>query len=153
KDPVLYEWKANSRDQYLLEFLRLHGCGGRSTELCLDCQNPARSCAYRCRDCMGGVLRCRECCVARHLYSPLHWVEAWDGSHFRRTSLRALGLRVQFGHAPGEFCVSLEPGRSEFVVLHYNGIHEVAVDFCGCEHQGQVGGMDTQLLRKGWYPA
>ncbi|KAJ7336156.1 hypothetical protein DFH08DRAFT_915978 [Mycena albidolilacea] len=153
KDPVLYEWKANSRDRYLLEFLRLHGCGGRSVELCPDCQNPARPCVYRCRDCMGGVLRCRECCVARHLYSPLHRVEAWGGSCFWRTSLKALGLRVQFGHAPGEFCASPEPGRSEFVVLHHNGIHDVAVDFCGCEHRGQAGGMDTQLLRGGWYPA
>ncbi|KAJ7818598.1 hypothetical protein B0H14DRAFT_2373046 [Mycena olivaceomarginata] len=153
QDPVLYEWKENSRDRYLLELLRLHGCRGRSTELCPDCQDPARPCAYRCRDCMGGVLRCRECCVARHLSNPLHRVEAWDGLCFRRTSLKALGLRVQFGHAPGEFCASPEPSRSQFVVLHHNGIHEVAVDFCGCEHRGQAGGMDTQLLRGGWYPA
>jgi hypothetical protein len=75
QDPVLYEWKENSRDRYLLELLQLHGCRGRSTELCPDCQDPARPCAYRCRDCMGGVLRCRECCVARHLSNPLHRVE------------------------------------------------------------------------------
>ncbi|KAJ7707216.1 hypothetical protein B0H14DRAFT_2646857 [Mycena olivaceomarginata] len=76
-------------------------------------RTPARPCAYRCRDCMGGVLRCRECCVARHLSNPLHRVEAWDGICFRRTSLKALGLRVQFGHAPGEFVRARNPaGRS-----------------------------------------
>jgi hypothetical protein len=64
-----------------------------------------------------------------------------------------MGLRVQFGHRPGEYCAAPEPGRKGFVVLHHNGVHEVAVDFCGCEHRGQAGAPDTQLLRGGWYPA
>jgi hypothetical protein len=38
-------------------------------------------------------------------------------------------------------------------VLHNNGIHEVDVDFCGCEHRQRAGALDTQLLRGGWYPA
>jgi hypothetical protein len=67
--------------------------------------------------------------------------------------LKALGLRVQFGHPPGDYCANPEAGRKGFVVLHNNGIHEVNVDFCGCEHRGHAGALDTQLLRGGWYPA
>ncbi|KAJ7862019.1 hypothetical protein B0H14DRAFT_3444990 [Mycena olivaceomarginata] len=77
----------------------------------------------------------------------------WTGSLFVQTSLKVLGLRVQFGHPPGEYCASPDTGRKGFVVLHSNGIHKVNVDFCGCEHQGRAGALDTQLLRGGWYPA
>ncbi|KAF8134657.1 hypothetical protein K438DRAFT_1547594, partial [Mycena galopus ATCC 62051] len=77
----------------------------------------------------------------------------WSGTHFLRTSLKALGLRIQFGHPPGEYCACPEPARKDFVVLHLNGIHEVAVDLCGCENRGAAGPPDTQLLRGRWYPA
>ncbi|KAJ7792665.1 hypothetical protein B0H14DRAFT_3094155 [Mycena olivaceomarginata] len=111
--------------------------------------------AYRCRECQGGILYCKECCVARHLEHPLHIVDAWNGSRFLRTSLKALGQRVQFGHLPGQRCGNPEPARSGFVVLHHNSIHEVAVDFCGpgCENRARAGQHDTQLLRGGWFPA
>ncbi|KAJ7825975.1 hypothetical protein B0H14DRAFT_3088526 [Mycena olivaceomarginata] len=142
-----------SRDRYLLELLRHDGCGDASQDLCPGCKNSTRSPAYRCRECKGGVLFCRECCVSRHLENPLHIVDAWNGSLFVRTSLKALGLRVQFGHPPGEYCASPEAGRKGFAVLHNNGIHEVDVDFCGCEHRQRAGALDTQLLRGGWYPA
>ncbi|KAJ7863532.1 hypothetical protein B0H14DRAFT_2574911 [Mycena olivaceomarginata] len=58
---------------------------------------------------------------------------AWNGSLFVRTSLKVLGLRVQFGHPPGEYCMSPEAGRKGFVVLHNNGI--------------------DKLLHRGWYPS
>ncbi|KAJ7745627.1 hypothetical protein B0H14DRAFT_3514464 [Mycena olivaceomarginata] len=53
----------------------------------------------------------------------------------------------------GEFCASPQPARTGFVVLHESGIHQVTVDFCGCERRGSAGLPDTQLLRGGWYPA
>jgi hypothetical protein len=40
----------------------------------------------------------------------------------------------------------------DFVVLHDNGIHQVKVDFCGCE-KGDREEEYIQLLRAGWYPA
>ncbi|KAJ7678464.1 hypothetical protein B0H14DRAFT_2423303, partial [Mycena olivaceomarginata] len=131
-------WKEYSRDRYLLEFLRHDGCRDADQDLCPGCKNSACSPAYRCHECKGGVLFCQECCVSHHLENPLHIVEvsAWNGSRFLRTSLKVLGLRVQFGHPPGEYCASPEAGRQGFVVLHNNGIHEVNVDFCGCEHRG-----------------
>jgi hypothetical protein len=78
--------------------------------------------------------------------------QGWTGSLFVQTSLKVLGLRVQFSHPPGEYCTSPDVGRKGFVVLHSNGIHEVNVDFCACEHRGCAGVLDTQLLRGGWYP-
>ncbi|KAJ7862643.1 hypothetical protein B0H14DRAFT_3444587 [Mycena olivaceomarginata] len=101
----------------------------------------------------GGLLYCRKCCVTRHLSNPLHVIEAWNGTQFLCTSLKALGLRVQFGHLPGEFCVSPQPARIGFVVLHESGVHQVAIDFYECERRGSAGLPDTQLLWGGWYPA
>ncbi|KAJ7302475.1 hypothetical protein DFH08DRAFT_977891 [Mycena albidolilacea] len=152
-DSMLYQWKDSCRDHYLRELLRRDGCAGASTVLCPGCNDAAACPAYRCRECRGGLLYCRECCMARHLSNPLHVIEAWNGTQFLRTSLKALGLRVQFGHLPGEFCASPQPARTGFVVLHESGIHQVAVNFCGCERRGSAGLPDTQLLRGRWYPA
>ncbi|KAJ7860857.1 hypothetical protein B0H14DRAFT_3445824 [Mycena olivaceomarginata] len=45
------------------------------------------------------------------------------------------------------------PLHSEFIVLHTNGIHDVTVDACNCEHCIQAGALEEQLLRAGWFPA
>ncbi|KAJ7889382.1 hypothetical protein B0H14DRAFT_2561881 [Mycena olivaceomarginata] len=147
-DPTLYSWKENSQDRYIREFLRMDGRGNATENLC---QWPA----YRCHECKGALLFCKECSVEQHLENPLHIVEAWNGTRFLHTSLKAMGLRVQFGHPPGERCTNPERGREAFVVLHHNSIHEVAVDFCGvgCDNRARAGESDTQLLRGGWYPA
>lgn len=72
---------------------------------------------------------------------------------FVKTCLKALGLRIQFGHPPGECCTNPIPGRKNFIVIDLSSIQEVAVDFCGCENRGAAGSLDTQLLRGGWFPA
>ena len=48
-------------------------------------------------------------------------------------------------------CVAPQPGHKDFIVIHTNGIHYVAVDFCGCEHQ--MISNRQQLLRAEWFPA
>ncbi|KAF7320572.1 CxC2 domain-containing protein [Mycena chlorophos] len=75
----------------------------------------------------------------------------WNGKFFKRSSLKALGLRIQFGHAPRERCSVPHPSHSEFVVIHTNGIHRVAVDFCGCHRRKDA--HHIQLLRRRWFPA
>lgn len=68
-----------------------------------------------------------------------------------RTSLKALGLRVQLGHPVGEICNLPVPAfNNDFVVLDDHGLHDVAVDFCGCT---KIKDHTVQLLRCGWYPA
>ncbi|KAF7304440.1 CxC2 domain-containing protein [Mycena chlorophos] len=63
----------------------------------------------------------------------------------------ALGLRIQFGHPPGEACLSPHPANHDFTVIHTNGIHSVAVDFCACNLCKDA--HHVQLLRRRWYPA
>ncbi|KAF7343817.1 CxC2 domain-containing protein [Mycena sanguinolenta] len=126
---------------------------------------------FRCRDCFGDVLYCRSCIVQKHGENPLHRIEKWHcvvredrenpsfrnekwhSGFFVRTSLATLGLRVQLGHRPHERCAAPEPARTGFVTLHTNGIHEVLVDFCGCERAQDAGSPEIQLLRAGWFPA
>ncbi|KAF7319441.1 CxC2 domain-containing protein [Mycena chlorophos] len=71
--------------------------------------------------------------------------------HFSKTNLKSLGLRVQVGHpAPDVCCPHPRPAPDEFVVLHDNGIHQLAIDYCGC-----VGAEAEylQLLRSRFFPA
>lgn len=93
------------------------------------------------------------------LYSgySLTFLKEWNGSFFKPTWLRDIGLRVQLGedHQPGTYCVFGRDIHKNFVVLHTNGIHLVNVDFCGCTAAPGVPKLDIykQLLRVDWYPA
>ncbi|KAF7348390.1 CxC2 domain-containing protein [Mycena sanguinolenta] len=171
-DPSLSQWRAK-RDAYLSALICRDGTGDdglAADPYCPTCSTGARE--FRCRDCFGDVLYCRSCIVQKHRENPLHRIEKWhsgrvDENHedhnqrnqklragyFVRTSLAFLGLRVQLGHHPHETCTAPEPGRTGFIVLHTNGIHEVRVDFCGCEGAEDAGSSEIQLLRGGWFPA
>ncbi|KAJ2919067.1 hypothetical protein MD484_g1365, partial [Candolleomyces efflorescens] len=61
---------------------------------------------------------------------PFHRIELWNGSHFVKSSLKSLGIRIQLGHPAGE---------------------SVGLDYCGCGRTstGQV----EQLLERRLYPA
>ncbi|KAJ7468406.1 hypothetical protein B0H11DRAFT_1732318 [Mycena galericulata] len=119
------------------------GCAGASTR-------PPR---FRCQECFGDLLYCEACIVDRHRENPLHRVRKWSGGTFVKVSLASLGLRVQVGHRVRKTCSVPIAANKNFVVLHENGIHEVAVDFCGCENELMAGPPDIQLLRAGWFPA
>ncbi|KAF7324862.1 CxC2 domain-containing protein [Mycena kentingensis (nom. inval.)] len=76
----------------------------------------------------------------------------WNGQYFERRSLKSLGLRIQLGHPAGVRCELPQPGPRQFLVLHNNGIHDVALDFCGCHLHADVV-HPLQLLRARLYPA
>ncbi|KAK7013942.1 CxC2 domain-containing protein [Favolaschia claudopus] len=147
-DQVLYDFRP-LRDEYLLELLRMDGCGDASEEHC-----PTPGCdatpTIRCTQCFGGLLYCTTCCKDLHSLNPLHIIERWNGVFFERVSLKDLGLRIQLGHAG---CHRPQAGHRNFVVLDVGGIHEVAVDFCGCDQESEMGLHRTQILRRGWFPA
>ncbi|KAF7971009.1 hypothetical protein HWV62_22275 [Athelia sp. TMB] len=92
--------------------------------------------------------------VKSHQALPLHRIEEpqrWgEGFFFEKISLRKLGLRVQLGHPLGQGCPYRLISQESFTVLHTNGIHQLAVDFCGCsptvEHR-------VQCMRASWWPA
>ncbi|KAJ7429163.1 hypothetical protein B0H11DRAFT_1702421 [Mycena galericulata] len=155
QDPALARFMSSSRDKYLREFLRREGRADAQISLCNRCglSGQGHEVAYRCRQCFGREMVCRGCCVAMHQLDPLHIVEEWRGDTFEQVSLAELGLRIQFGHPPHKRCFNPAPAKEGFVVLHTNGIHVVAVDFCGCEDAHDSGGPDIQLLRRDWFPA
>ncbi|KAJ7216669.1 hypothetical protein GGX14DRAFT_359106 [Mycena pura] len=150
QDSVMQEWMEAQRDTYLRVFLWHEGRGEEESIACPRCEDRTRA-RLRCRDCVGGVVMCSTCCVELHRRNPLHVVEQWTGVYFQKTSLKAHGLRVQLGHAFGITCTRRFPAHEEFVVLHVNGVHNVAVDFCGCKQRHVA--WNIQLLRTGWYPA
>ncbi|KAI0702783.1 hypothetical protein C8T65DRAFT_579081 [Cerioporus squamosus] len=138
--------------QYLAELLRLEGRGEHATPQCVKCGTLGGAC-YRCEDCCNVGLHCQDCMKSVHAALPLHRIRQWKDGFFQKITLKELGLRVQLGHDPGDRCFN--PKRAfadDFVVLDVMGIHEVGLDFCGCDKNY---GIDhtTQLLRACWYPA
>ncbi|KAJ7071748.1 hypothetical protein B0H15DRAFT_793361 [Mycena belliarum] len=140
------------RDTYLGILLWRAG-RGNSGETCPQCNDDTKMASYRCRECGGGVLLCRECCLDKHADAPLHILDEWSGVYFFKRTLRELGQRIQMGHPPYESCDMPRRGHQDFVVIHRNGIHTVDVDFCGCDRHGRADDPHIQLLKAGWYPA
>ncbi|KAJ7431875.1 hypothetical protein B0H11DRAFT_2261289 [Mycena galericulata] len=151
-DPALHRFRAR-RAEYLTAFLRRDGCGNADADLCRVCKEPDAACSFRCLDCHGDDMLCGACIVDRHVENPLHRVEEWNTGFFQKSSLKTLGLRIQLGHRPRERCPQPHSLHSAFVVLHTNGIHEVAVDVCNCEDAVLAGPPEIQMLRAGWFPA
>ncbi|EIN06130.1 hypothetical protein PUNSTDRAFT_36010, partial [Punctularia strigosozonata HHB-11173 SS5] len=104
---------------------------------------------YRCQDCLGGCMMCKECMVAGHSKLPLHHIERWDNDCFWPIPLCQLGLQVRLGHLPGEPCGKVHPAHQSFLVFDANGYHSVDVQFCVCSATPPW----KQLLDVGWYPA
>lgn len=58
---------------------------------------------------------------------------------------------MQLGHSPGERCLNAKSASGDgFVVVDVHGIHEIGLDYCGCE-KAQI--HYIQLLRARWFPA
>ncbi|KAG1775069.1 hypothetical protein EV702DRAFT_1180498 [Suillus placidus] len=110
------------------EVLRLEGRGNLRNALCSSCGDSSPQ--YRCEDCFSVDLHCSSCIKAAHQRHPLHRLQKWNRNYFERVTLKALGLHIQLGHAPGQTCPN--PHRAfndDFVVMDSHGIHEVLLDF------------------------
>ncbi|RPD56280.1 hypothetical protein L226DRAFT_469306, partial [Lentinus tigrinus ALCF2SS1-7] len=153
-DRPLLTWQKEDTQCYLDELMRLEGRGDFNTNVCPHCSArlfPHETPGYRCQDCDDPALYCRSCITERHVQLPLHRLKEWTGTHFEWITLKALGLRVQLGHRPGDACYNpIKAFGDAFVVLDLHGIHEVGLDFCGCERAAPS---TTQLLRFRWFPA
>jgi len=73
----------------------------------------------------------------------------WKDGHFERTTLKSLGLKFQLGHS-SMYCTTPLPCHSDMLVLHTNGIHSVAFQYCNCDRATPP---HIQLLRRQLYPA
>ncbi|KAG0700258.1 hypothetical protein DFH29DRAFT_807820, partial [Suillus ampliporus] len=133
---------------FLLEFVRLEGHGDFAQATCFCGEaNPV----FQCEDCHGTDLMCHTCTVCVHERQPLHRMECWNGTSFQVTTLKALGVHFQLGHPIGIRCINPKSAsNNDFVILDCNGVHEVRLDFCGCESaQPHI----TQLLRVRLFPS
>ncbi|KAF6745175.1 hypothetical protein DFP72DRAFT_794913, partial [Ephemerocybe angulata] len=107
--------------------------------------------AYRCKDCGIGGLWCQSCVISAHRFNPLHRIEGWNGEFWARWSLKALGLRIQVGHPPGEACPSPQCApNDDFIILDSDSVYEVGLDYCNCEKTVPA---IQQLLRARLFPA
>ncbi|KAJ7836845.1 hypothetical protein B0H13DRAFT_1651891 [Mycena leptocephala] len=106
---------------------------------------------FRCSDCLSTCLYCEACIREVHRWTPLHHIEEWDGTHFKRQTLKSLGVCIQLGHPPGEPCASpIKAAGDDFVIIGGQTIDEVGLDYCGC---GTACSRPIQLLRMRLYPA
>ncbi|KAK7021051.1 hypothetical protein VNI00_017540 [Paramarasmius palmivorus] len=147
-DAPLLTWKEKHREQYLKNHLESEGRGRLHNGLCSSCNAPNPT--YRCLDCFGLRMYCKGCLLRIHHDQPLHHVQEWSqDTFFQSTSLRDLSLRIQLGHRSGHACDHREQGHKDFVIMHWNGLHYVNVDFCECS-----GSPDrvSQLMEIGWWP-
>ncbi|KAL7280499.1 hypothetical protein ACG7TL_005431 [Trametes sanguinea] len=75
----------------------------------------------------------------------------WKDCHFTCVTLKSLGLQLQLGHGIGEKCLNPIPApANDFTLLDVTGIHELAVNFCGCE---SARSHHIQVLGARWFPA
>jgi hypothetical protein len=66
----------HEHETYLLELIRLKGRGDYAfRETCQGHNECASEPVYRCQDCFGAELYCKECTVNRHRENPLHKIE------------------------------------------------------------------------------
>ncbi|KAF7377333.1 CxC2 domain-containing protein [Mycena sanguinolenta] len=155
-DRPLNMWAQYDQETFLDELVRCEGQGDyHGQKRCAECRGWGTQ-AHRCEECFTGALFCTPCLVSIHADNPLHFVQTWNGTFFERNTLRSLGLRIQLGHLRGEACPGTlargaeETSKTSFCIVHTNGIHEVALDFCTC---GKAQSHTVQLLRAHMYPA
>ncbi|KAE9407625.1 hypothetical protein BT96DRAFT_986280 [Gymnopus androsaceus JB14] len=145
-------WRNNEQQAFLEELICYDGRGDWCEQpVCCNCrlrglETPG---VYWCLECFGGVLFCRDCCVQRHHLQPLHVIEEWREGLFQHTTLKRLGLSIQLQHLTTP-CPSPAFCHKNFRILHWNGVHEVDLRFCGCHKRIP---QQLQLLRRRLYPA
>ncbi|KAM6497177.1 hypothetical protein JOM56_007650, partial [Amanita muscaria] len=144
----LLQWIPEA-DTFLQELLRHEG-RGPSMQSCCRCGMDFAQC-YRCTDCFLNDLYCKACIVTNHRGMPFHRIQEWTGYCFSRTSLRALGMRIQLNHPSGQQCHNpVNSYNDDFTIIDLNGIHTVAIDYCNCQlAQPRM----VQLLHSRLYPA
>ncbi|KAJ6458992.1 hypothetical protein C8R45DRAFT_913193 [Mycena sanguinolenta] len=138
---------------FLNETLRHHGlgysCSAQKCAVC-DCAVGSDVRFFRCGSC-GYFIQCQTCCIERHRWTPLHFLEEWNGKFWVQTTLKDIGLVYQLGHE-GLKCLVPHPVVWTLTVIDVTGIHTIHYRFCGCARSDRANNL-AQLLRNTWYPA
>jgi len=85
-----------------------------------------------------------------HFFVYTNDLQKWNGLYFEKVTLKSLGLRHQLGHLDGVCSLPQPAFNDDFVVIDIDGIHEVAIDYCGCQ---QSLPKTVQLLRARLFPS
>ncbi|KAF9496443.1 hypothetical protein BDN71DRAFT_1482196 [Pleurotus eryngii] len=126
-DNPLLVW-VSEIDSFVKEFLRLEGHSDldSTTVICAGCDSTEGT--FRCPQCLDTCLFCQDCLM-------------WNGLFFEQHNLRALGLRIQLNHPPGDYCPIVDTTFKEsFVIISLNGIFTCVAK-------------SAQLLRARLFPA
>ncbi|KAG5221688.1 CxC2 domain-containing protein [Salix suchowensis] len=108
---------------------------------------PGSDPIYRCLDCHGYWMYCQKCIVEIHRSEPLHLLET---TTFREVYTTRPWTSDPVRHPKTVSCPMVKRGHIDFVLIHTNGIHLVAVDFCGCPDKREH---YDQILDVGWWPS
>ncbi|KAJ7447608.1 hypothetical protein B0H11DRAFT_2248331 [Mycena galericulata] len=114
---------------------------------CAQCDNTAAH--LRCLYCFDAQFLCTKCMVDSHAQNPLHRIEMWTNTGLVGITLKAAGLRIQLGHRIFDRCHERTPDN-DFVILDTDGLHEVAIDYCGCDPHRSHG---KQLREARFFPS
>ncbi|KAJ7851559.1 hypothetical protein B0H13DRAFT_2360051 [Mycena leptocephala] len=150
-DKAMNKWMRLLRDIFLIQLLRRDDRGDADTEVCPGCANAENTPRYRCGECAGGQL-CAGNAVWRSTQIIL-FMSSTNGQVLtsKGTLCRSSGCESSSGTPPASAAIGLWP-LQRLRVVHENGIHNVNVDFCGCDSALRADHY-IQLLRAGWYPA
>ncbi|KAG1855236.1 hypothetical protein F4604DRAFT_1590814, partial [Suillus subluteus] len=133
---------------YLDEFIHLEGRGD-AHHSCYNCGDS--NAVFHCNNCVSVDLYCQSCLMNLHQNMPLHRLKKWHDRYFHPTTFKQLGLRIQLGHSAGQSCRNPKSAfDDDFTVIDVHGIHEVALNFCDCEHTSSH---YKQILHARWFPA
>ncbi|EAU83220.2 hypothetical protein CC1G_11681 [Coprinopsis cinerea okayama7 len=176
----MLEWK-------LKQYLYLDEVIGREASgkamACQTCGGTRSGSWWRCQDCVGSPLYCRECCYQEHLNHPFHRVQTWNGEFFTPDWLWRCGIGVNL--CPNRKCEPIEDdddeddrdfqdkGQTEWDLgddLNFNAkpkgrilggckvlvvVHSNGVHYLPFHfcHCMDAVESDIQLLRQGFYPS
>jgi len=77
-------------------------------------------------------------------------LQKWNGLFFEKVTLKSLGLRIQLGHGNSICSLPQLAFNDDFVIIDADGIHEVGLDYCGCQQSALK---MAQLLRSRLFPS
>lgn len=133
------------RNQYLNILLQQEASSHTHCHLC-EIQGDL----YRCKDCFGSPLCCKDCLLHSHTHLPFHRIQKWTGQFFESITLLQLGYLLHAGHG-SHACPHSNPDNETLIcVVDVLGVFQHKLRWCCCQEPEPA---YAQLLRLGLYPA
>lgn len=143
-DNPLSSW-LDLRDQYLAILLQGEALSSKHCHSCNSTQD-----LYRCQDCFGSPICCKDCLLHTHISAPFHHIQHWNGEFFHPTRLMDLGHVLHLGHG-GQACPhSNSTSETVMCLVDVSGVFHHKLRWCSCQDADPS---YAQLLRLGLYPA